>query len=112
MERPGNHPNGVTGVAGIQVSTDRADLAEKLLGPELGLIPKGDGEGHRVATRSGDCCIEVATGGEGPDGVHEVRLRARDLERVQAQTGGVLVGDRVELPVEEFFGARIVVVAG
>lgn len=107
VERPGNHPNGVTGVAAIQVRTDRADLAEKLLGTDLGFVQKGDG--YRVATPSGDCCIEVATGGEAID---EVRLRATDLERVQSRTGGRLEGDRLELPAEDFFGARIAVVRG
>jgi hypothetical protein len=107
VERPRNHPNGVTGVAGVQVRTDRADLAGKLLGTELGLVQKGDGS--HVATPSGDCCIEVATGGEA---VEEVRLRARDLERVQSLAGGILEGDRLELPAEDFFGARIAVVRG
>jgi hypothetical protein len=106
VERPGNHPNAVTGVAGIQVRTDDGDLAEKLLGPDLGLVRKSDG---RVATPSGDCCIEVTPGGEAVD---ELRLRARDLERVQSRAGGRLDGDRLELPAEDFPGARIVVVSG
>lgn len=108
VERPGNHPNGVTGVAGMRVRTERADLAEKLLGPDLGLVRKGE-DAFQVATRSGDCCIEVATGEEAVD---EVRLRARDLERVQSRAGGRLDGDRLELPAEDFFGARIAIVRG
>ncbi|MBO0690409.1 MAG: VOC family protein [Candidatus Dormibacteraeota bacterium] len=107
VERPGNHPNGVMGVAGMRVRTDRADLAEKLLGTELGLVQKGDGTCR--AMPSGDCSIEVATGGEAVD---EVRLRARDLERVQLRAGGLLEGDRLELPAEDFFGARIAVLRG
>jgi catechol 2,3-dioxygenase-like lactoylglutathione lyase family enzyme len=102
VERPGNHANGVIGVAGVQVRTDRADLAAKLLGAELGLVPKG---GDRVATPSGDCCIEVTAGAEG---VSEIRLRTRDLERAHARIGGTLHEDRIELP--DVLGARLVVV--
>jgi hypothetical protein len=112
VERPGNHPNGVSGVAGIQVCTDEAELAGRLLGVDLGLRRRGEGEPYRVATPAGDCCIEVTAAGEGQDPVHEIRLRARDLERAQARTGGTVHGDRVELPATEFLGARIVVVPG
>jgi catechol 2,3-dioxygenase-like lactoylglutathione lyase family enzyme len=127
LERPAVQPNGVQRVEGVRLMVKGLERASELYERQLGLGPAEVGEeplldAQRRRYRLGTLAIDLLTpsGPGGPvaaaleaagEGVFEVVLGARDVERLEHAYGGRREGDRLLLPPDRLLGVRLSVVA-
>ncbi|MCM8747994.1 VOC family protein [Thermomicrobiaceae bacterium CFH 74404] len=131
-ERPGNHPNGTTGVVGISIAVTDLERGLHLYERQLGLAVQAQDEVPELAARRarfqlGEFAIDLlAPTGDGPvqqaleqDGEHpfEVVLQVRDLDetrRYLEQSGVALepapAWSGLLIAPDQAFGARLTLV--